>query len=289
MHPTAYMLPVALLAACSGVHNDSPDAPKNARPTGSPDIVLFAVSGHTLTGNTNEPYLQETGQRLAMTLRRQLGASVELRLYGDELYSWGQDAGFIELTNDMLEVALAWQLDPASEWKQEFDNPTRSVVLGHSHGVVWAHHAVETTPELLVDLLVDYDAVSLYWQEESLTGIGDNWFSEIEVYYDANGGNPWLHDVRFLSWKTSGGAADIKDIAPDNVLANVEFWADPSLGESILGVYDTELNVRWDGTKDGVFGVQTSESHRSIDDPDSEATEVLEELLLKFYATEGVL
>ncbi len=234
------------------------------KPDDAPDWVVIAVSGHCVPPGcelpgTNHEYLTKVGTTAHITAPLiEAGYSVEVWAYADELYN--RDAqtakllpgegepitfGFLQLHDDLNALRDAWIAD--------FDDPTRVLVVAHSHGVVWAHTALHVVDDLPVELLVDLDGVSMGWEEDSLlAGFGDDWDDAISQYnqkYDV----VWPFNIgdAEAGWSLPevNGAQDVEDVIPDSVLFNLEVQADFSL---LFPFPDDDDNHRLDGSGDGI-------------------------------------
>ena len=242
----------------------------NPRPVGTPDFLILAVSGHcnpaACGSYPNVEYLARDGT-VAAIARPLLdtGASVQ-GFYGtDNFYDVpvgsaqpGTPAafGFISLLN----VMRAARDELVADW----DNPTRVIVIGHSHGTVWTHLGLlvlqaEGLP-LEVDLLIDFDAVSYGWQEKAGLGFGDSW-GAVMAEYTTRTGTVWPFEV----WNVVESIVipglvpqDIEDIVPNSTF-NMEVWAGGS--GLVPGAPDRELNHSLDGTINSVPPFRSVEDH----------------------------
>ena len=149
-----------------------------------------------------------------------------------------------------------------------FDNPTRVIVLAHSHGTVWAHATMFLLPDLPVDILIDLDGVSWAWESEELLS-GDRWGEIIEAYNDLND-IEWSFEFWHAAdnWQVDGlPSQDIEDIAPPSAWLNIEVIAN-----SIYpGPWDDWTNHRTNGTTDGIWTFHSERSHGGVTQPDSDA------------------
>ena len=237
----------------------------NLRPEGSPDVLLVTVSGHCTdcAAEYNGEYLRSWGtpQNLQRALENE-GHVVDTWTYVDELYSWvrGDQVlayGFLALVADLKWVERNWIAD--------YDDPTRIVLLGHSHGVVWAHSAAMAADDVPIEVLVDLDGVCLNWEDDDWAfGVGDEWDEVIDDYESRNGRLTWFDlSNPCNSWDLGAGERmNIDDVVPWSVRTNLEVRSSDWL------LYDSQDNLRYDGTSD--TAVYTSDlSHMKILNPDS--------------------
>ena len=258
-----------------------PDPP-NERPENAPDWVVIAVSGHCIPPGcelpgSNHEYLEKQGTagRFADTLTA-WGNEVALWSYSDEFYNRdlqlsklvpGQGAahyyGFLELVGDLEFIR--------DNWIADYDNPTRILVVAHSHGAVWAHTALHVVDDAPIDVLVTIDGKSLGWEsDDALLGFGDDWAAEISAYSQANAVS-WPFDITNPEggWNVPGvGTSDVEDVVPDSVDYNIELQAIFALD---LPIADGDDNYRTDGSEQGIHRFHSqSENHSEIAKPNSQ-------------------
>lgn len=244
-----------LLAACGGSDAPAPQAVtafENPRPGEAPDIVLFTVSGHDgalnavfCTSATNRSYLQDPGEATGAITRTfaDLGLTGQVGHYAD--FFDGIDADGDGTPDDpeqhgFLQLIAALQT-VHNDWILGFDNPTRIVIVAHSHGAVWAHMAVSVLEHIPIEYLITLDGVCTLWECEHET--------EVAGWLAANG-NPFPWDISQPCgrWLAAGwpGSFDTEDVAFDNVRINLEVQSDD------LFARDDVDNLRRDGTRRGV-------------------------------------
>jgi hypothetical protein len=260
------LLLVAL--SCTG---EGPDlaavSDANLRPAGSPDVLLVTVAGHctNCASEYNGEYLQSWGVPASIEgVIEDEGLSVETWTYVDELYSWTRGSevlvyGYLALVQD-----LEWVEE---NWIADFDNPTRIVLLGHSHGVVWAHSAAMDADHVPIDVLVDMDGVCMNWEDDDWAfGFGDDWNQEVDAYEQRNGRLSWFDLSNPCdSWDLGTGEyMNIDDVVSWNVGVNLEVRSSDWL------LFDSQDNLRYDGTSDTSIYVSDL-SHMNILDPGEDA------------------
>lgn len=234
--------------------------PANLRPAGTPDVVVLSFSGHdaTPTAPFNAEYLVAQGalpvQVASMFETR--GFTTQVFAYGDEFYdNGGPHRGFLSAFNDL---GIIW-----TEWIADYDDPTRVIVIGHSHGGVWAHTLAGLVPAP-IDVLVSLDAVSHGWESPSwATGFaGDNWQMVIDDYNAFHGYTyeDWGFDFAYLGgWILPDGTEHtIDDVVFPNVAVNLEYQS----SSPIPTLSDWEANRRFpDGTTQDILTSATGELH----------------------------
>ncbi|MDJ0521689.1 MAG: hypothetical protein QNJ90_06390 [Planctomycetota bacterium] len=265
----AVLLGALAAGACGGGGGPvQPDTP-NLRPESAPDIVLLSVSGRCGVGilcsspEDNEPYLGYAGGAAEAVEEafRQAGYTTDAADFIASLYSYDDDADGAADRRGFLELLA--ELDWIQEnWIADFENPTRIVIVAHSHGCVWAHIAAGVRPDVPIAYLISLDGNCLLWEFD--------YPPDITAYFSANG-NPWSWDIRDPCdrWDIPGlsGAADTEDVAWPNVDVNLEVRSnDP------FGIEDVQLNYRPDGTRTRIDSfASVSDDHSGVHDPTGES------------------
>lgn len=258
-----------------------PDPPQ--RPADAPDWLVITVSGHCIPPGcelpgTNHEYIADLGTAARFVDALEAwGEEVQLWSYTDELYNRDLATqkllpgegdpifyGFLQLHEDLLFVRDAWV--------GEFDDPTKILVIAHSHGVVWAHTALHVVDDLPIEVMIDLDGKSLAWESENLLlSFGDDWSAEIAAYNEQHGVS-WPFDIgdAEAGWDIPGqGSMDVEDVIPDSVVHNLEIQATSGI---VMPFPDTDDNRRLDGTRVGITTfVSEIEDHVEIDNPDAQA------------------
>ncbi|GEM_PF-1541103 len=270
----------------TGDDDSSESEGPNLKPADAPDWVVISVSGHCIppacdVPGTNHEYLQANGTsaRFADALEA-WGYSTQQWAYADEFYNRDTETnellpgegepyvyGFLQLHEDLKFIRDTWVAD--------FEDPTKVLVLAHSHGVVWAHTALHVVDDLSVEVAIDFDGKSLGWEGENiLFDFGDDWAGTIAAYNDAYGVT-WPFDIgdAEAAWLVPGvdGAQDVEDVIPDSLTYNLELQAMPGI---LLPVPDDDDNHRLDGSSEGIIRFESqSEDHTEIHRPDSEGVD----------------
>ena len=254
----------------------------NPRPAAAPDVMIFTVSGHNLSGEFNQEYLLNSGTPgIFANVFIDRGFSVVLYDYVDEFYSWvdHNDAplvyGFLSLVADLEYVK--------AEWISNFDNPTRVIIVAHSHGDVWAHIAANLV-DIPIDFLIDFDGESTCWENDTICGsFGDRWKKVIDEYR-AEYGDPWPFDIAEAAdhWSVPGVSQpqDIEELVPDWVSYNIEIHAN---GYTPPILNDDELNWRLDGSDWNILTFQSNEGHSDVYKPGSDAVNDVTAILEDVY------
>ncbi|MHC4548092.1 MAG: hypothetical protein ACYTEZ_04880 [Planctomycetota bacterium] len=248
-----------LAAGCAGAESQNP------RPQGSPDMVLLSVSGHAGVVSAlncdsldNRSYLGDPGEAVAALADTFNGlglsgviANFADRLDGPDVNGDGiiddpDQRGFLQLLELMQSVH--------DSWIAGFDNPTRVVIVAHSHGAVWAHMAVSLMRHVPVDYLITLDGVCDLWECEHGIAVAD-WMATQPGLF------AWDFSRPCGRWPIPGQPDDFdtQDVVFDNVRVNLEVRSDD------LIVRDGAENHRLDGSQTNVLiFVADGESHNDV-------------------------
>ena len=144
---------LGLATACGGSGGGGPmagsDGDGGANP--GPQIALLLCNGHSpLLPNYLAPL---TGPQLRDALVA-APYTVETSYFTDDL-GGGTPGGYAELVATLQQIR--------DDWITDRTNPTRVVIVAHSHGCVRAHAAIRAVPDCPVRLLVDLDGSSAGW------------------------------------------------------------------------------------------------------------------------------
>ena len=256
----------------------------NPRPPGTPDLVFIAVSGHCLVGcpySYNDEYLVTDGTIDALAQPfLDAGWAVSSFATTDNFHDQPNARGFLTLVQGML--------DMREQYVADWDNPTRFIVVGHSHGAVWAHLALHVLEQwgvpLRVDALVDIDGLSLGWEDKVAFGFGDAWGPVIRAHM-RDTGQTWPFDIANAadSWGIPGLSTlqDTEDVVPDSVLVNLEIWSsDATFPEPVR---DSQPNHRLDGSEDNILWFRSTRNHERSDDADSDTVDWVRRELVALY------
>lgn len=278
-----------LLISCAPVFETTTPAPAfqgplTPRPTGTPDVLIISFSGRCPcfnVPNDNVDYLKARGttQEVASVFEARglkvmsVGASghltrhLPLAVHNEQLgvgvaLAPPQD-GFLQMEALLTKTYQTWMYGRS--------NPTRIVLLGHSHGVVWTHALSRAHPEIPISVMIDLDGSCAFWEFDHRR--------IIQVYVRSLGQNPWPFDLASSCSSVQVGhfRYDVKDVVYPNVLLDLEVQTRPVAhhpdGSTEFNIpYDQLSNIRPDGSH---TGIQTwhfdSETHTSVTLPNQPA------------------
>jgi len=245
------------------------------RPASSPDYYILGISGKcfkddldrsclnllpasvvALNTKNNYNYLESRGtlEAVAQAVRTN-GWTVQVRSYAASLedrVNTGTGAtalhhGFLTFVQDLKEIA---QRDI-----QGVRNPSKIILIAHSHGTVWSHLFTKLNPGLPVEVQVDLDGVCADWATDNkgdferlgLSNVVD--FGALCSTLNGQGGN--LSDVQNIVYGT--------------------VWYDLDVHSNDRALFDHTENHRPDGQINGVFSAAFGENHGGVTFPGSSA------------------
>ena len=284
-----FLLLVLLLAGCApGLTTRTTDqtsaapglgVPLTLRPAGSPDVLILAMSGRCpclSAPGDNVEYLTRRGTVKAVTasfeaaglsvqsfaaaahLTRHQPVTAYQSQLGEGVKSAPPQDGFLQL-EERLRAADA-------EWVRGRSNPTRIVLLAHSHGVVWTHALARAHPEIPISLMIDLDGVCDLWEQDNR--------SLIQGYVRSLGHNPWPFDLANACGAVRVGHVryDLKDVVYPNVALNLEVQSQRLVSVAGGGLsanfpFDALSNVRPDGSRGGIQTFRSGDTHSAVSLP----------------------
>ncbi len=263
------VLLVLLGVGCGGGSSDgqagttTPGVPSNPGPGGpspggltpnpGPQVALLVCSGHSpLAPN----YLATTaGPQLATAIQGG-GYGLETTYFVDNA-GGGATGGYAQLVAKLEQIR--------DDWIVGRSNPTRVVLVGHSHGCVRTHAAVRAVPDCPIRLLVDLDGSSVGWSLLTHGGENGSLGGAPEGAYNVNA---TITCPAYPNVPSAPPPFDLEDI----VFANVQEAYEVRSGDVILDPlnlpqlieYDERWNARIDGTTTGLTCVYSGTNHSEV-------------------------
>jgi PKD repeat protein len=268
-------------ATASTTQEVTVDTP-NLRPAGSPDVVVIGFAGRCgipriiVIGcdapEENKPYLDGSARTLQAITETftELGYVTEYRSFAARLSS--QVASSIDPPPPGYQDAEAYLTRVYNNWVQGFDNPTRVIAVGHSHGTVWMNILLFNLADIQFDYAISLDGVCTFWWADHANSIA--------TYYDTRflprpfplaDGDPCnrlaIPGVRLLQ--------DIKDVMPSNVIVNLEVMA------QFGAVVDESINYRLDGSRQNIVTLEPkpNQGHTEVTQAGGEAMQWVVDVL----------
>lgn len=263
--------------------------------TPGPDVLILTFSGHDVTGGAYSGHNLDLPGGMGPALA-DLFTDARVWGYSDQLYSYPNGCspqlqecsafGFTKAWNDSVLTFFDWQYDAEGFL---YERPTRIIVVGHSHGTNWSHLLVNELVWLEVDLLIDVDGISSYWESEGSFGLGDDWANVILDYEESS--VPWSRTFSNVTsnWNIPGAPLlDEKDVFGSNVALNLEVWSDGLVANggpwSLVTLADGQLNYASDGSlRSRSLQCTSLEAHTTVDNANSFAHWWIESQVVEFY------
>ncbi|MHC4954871.1 MAG: hypothetical protein ACYTGZ_13375 [Planctomycetota bacterium] len=258
-HRFAATLFTLLAVACSGGGGAAPArlAPAQLVPDEAPDIVILTVAGHVF--GDNYAYLAEPDsitRALKETLDT-LGLSHQESHYADRLYGVENEpamAGFLNLLSDLI-----WIHD---NWIDGQADPTRIILVAHSHGTNWAHLATALIPRVPIAYQITLDGVCFGWEFEHEEDVAD-WVDRVGAQASFEISSP----CDAVDIPGQGDPLNVKDVVFPSVAVHLEVMSD-----SVAPIpFDCCENYRTDGTRTGIATYEASEGHTEVDEYGSDS------------------
>ena len=247
------------------------EVPLRPRPAGAPDVVVIAFAGHCglvcRTRNTWS-YLDDPGEAtgevavldaILRAFRRQslTAEGISLSSFVEAHYSGISDRfepGYNEAQGYLDFVKHSW-IDGVA-------NPTRVVLLGHSHGTVWATLLAMNNLDVTFDYLVSIDAICWQWWGRHARFVADVFSGQDRpIPFPLDQGDP----CESLAIPGQNRFQDINDVVPANVIFGLEVRTPVrlfSLAPNVLR--DDDPNMRINGTELNIWSIETFAAHNDV-------------------------
>lgn len=237
---------------------------RGPRPSTSPDFHVVSVAGHAADDSVfSRDYLAEAGTVAAVLRTIESRGFTAATFAATDNYEsqrvpqfgpTGLVVGYSDETVNGFDALLAHLETIGRRDISAWDNPSRVVIVAHSHGVVWAHLALLVLEErgipIPVEVLVDLDGTSYRWEADGTPPfVGDHWGRHIREHVLSPDEWPFpFWDAAEDYWDLPGVSdADAEDVVPAGVVLNLEVWSN-----SLPPVHDRDENHRRDGTHSGI-------------------------------------
>jgi hypothetical protein len=256
---------------------------KNPRPEGSPDVFIFAFAGRCgfasigckpgleFAPEDNKAYLDDADTLSYQAVEEAFknsgyvvqGENYRANLSDHQNIVYGD--GYLSAQEE-----LNWIKE---NWIRDFDNPTRLVLMAHSHGNQFASLLAINNDDVQFDYFIYLDGVCTHWDIDHLGAIPaiHNRFQKV---YGTKNNYPFpLNQPEVNSacnaWNipSPGKSLGIKDVTPDNVWVALEVQSG-GLANLGLTIKDTQDNVRFDGKTTNIFTIR----ERDVNEGHSEVT-----------------
>lgn len=241
-----------------------------SRPEDSPDVVVIAFSGHCgLVCHTRNTwsYLDSASEATGgvAVLDSVAGAYANLGAEVETFSASSFVTAHYSLISEELEPGYLQAQAYLDEVKRDgidgFSDPTRVVLLAHSHGTVWASLLALNNLDVTFDAFISLDAICWQWWGRHKGFISEEYL-----------GSPWALPFPLDQGDPCGsfevpgmGRMDINDVVSANVIFGLEVRTNSrlfSLDPNFLA--DDEPNVRINGTTTNIWGIEARETHSDL-------------------------
>lgn len=240
------------------------------RPEGSPDLVIMAFSGHCgLVCHTRNTwsYLDSASEETGgvAVLDSIAGAYENLGLEVETFSASSFVTAHFSLISQELEPGYLQAQAYLDEVKREsitgFADPTRVVLVGHSHGTVWASLLALNNLDVTFDAFVALDAICWQWWGRHKGFISQAYLeSPWPLPFPLDQGDPCG------SFEVPGaGRMNINDVVSANVIFGLEARTNSrlfSLDPNFLA--DDVPNLRINGAGTNIWGIEARETHSDL-------------------------
>ncbi len=254
------------------------------RPEGSPDVVIIAFSGHCgaicRTVNTHS-YLDDPDVEAVQAVARifqSMGLSVQY-LSASSFVEAHSSAISRRMEPGYLE-AQAYLDFVREKWIAGVANPTRVVLLAHSHGTVWASLLALNNLEVTFDYFLSLDAVCWQWWRKH-RGFITRTYAErgLPLPFPLEEGDD---PCEVFAVPGQRARQDITDVVPANVIYGLEVRSPLKLlSLSPNLIRDDDPNMRINGSRLGLWSITASQNHSAVDTRYQEAMDWITVMLVR--------
>ena len=241
------------LSGCGGGGAVPPNPGGGPAEPPNPDLAVLFVSGHTFPFDDDPSlsYLDESFGPWIVSDLEDAGYTVAEAYFVD--HPTATDAGgYVDLVATLEAIR--------DEWVTGRPNPTRVIVIAHSHGGTWATAAIREVADVPIRMQVALDHSSYGWGT-----VGH------DTHDGVMGGDP--RDAYIINtsvscpsdlgtWSDTTNVYDLEDVVFPNVQEAFEIQS----GEPVvfLEPYDEKWNARIDGTLTGLSCYWSGTDHNEV-------------------------
>lgn len=241
------------------------------RAPGTPDLVIIAFSGHCgivcHTRNTWS-YLDSASEAtggvavLDAIADAYRGLGLEVEVFSASSFVTAHYSAISEEVEPGYLQAQAYLDEVKRELITGAVDPARVVLVGHSHGTVWASLLAMNNLDVTFDAFISLDAICWQWWARhkgfvAQAFVGGPW----PLPYPLENGDP-CNSLRVPGFDTT---FDINDVFSANVIFGIEVRTQLrllSLDPNVLA--DDDPNVRINGTTMNIWGIEATEAHSDL-------------------------
>lgn len=255
----------------TSVPSDAAATTLRERPADAPDVAIIAFSGHCglwcATQDTwaylDQPTSQTGGVAVLDVIRAAyLSQGLSVQVFSASSFvtshrsaiSGKIEAGYLQ--------AQAYLDHVKRDWIDGVENPTRVVIVAHSHGTVWASLLTMNNLDVTFDTMVSIDAICWQWWAKHKGYIRETFVDgPWPIPFPLDQGDP----CGTLTIPGQDRRFDINDVISANVIYGIEVRTAPrilSFDPNLIA--DDQPNVRINGTGDNLWGIQATEGHSGV-------------------------
>lgn len=240
------------------------------RPEGTPDLLIIAFSGHCgLVCHTRNTwsYLDTASERtggvaVLDAIRgayERMGLTVEV--FSASSFVTAHYSGISREMEPGYLQAQAYLDEVKRELIHGVSDPTRVVLVGHSHGTVWASLLALNNLDVTFDAFISLDAICWQWWGRHKGFIAEAFVdSPWPLPFPLEAGDPCS------TFEVPGvGMVDVNDVVSANVIFGLEARTHMrllSFDPNVLA--DDDPNVRINGTTTNIWGISAKEGHSDL-------------------------
>ncbi len=247
------------------------DTAERPRPAGAPDVAILAFSGHCgLWCKTQDTWAyldtatDQTGGVAVLDAIRAayLSQGLSVEVFSASSFVTSHRSGISGKVEAGYLQAQAYLDHVKRDWIDGVANPTRVVLVAHSHGTIWATLLTMNNLDVTFDTFVSIDAICWQWWAKHKgfvrsTFVNGPW----PIPFPLDEGDPCGR----LKIPGQDRPFDINDVVSANVIFGIEVRTaarilsfDPNL------IADDQPNLRINGSGDNLWGIQAGEGHSGV-------------------------
>lgn len=250
----------------------TPRQPLRPRPDDAPDLVIIAFSGHcglVCDTRSTRSYLDHASDSTGgvavldgiVSAYQRLGLG-DIEVFGVSSFATSHYSSISRQIEPGYLQAQAYLDEVKANWIDGIANPTRVVLVGHSHGTVWGSLLAMNNLDVTFDAFVALDAICWMW-----------WNKHKQYIKDTFVNGPWTIPFPLDQGDPCGTLAvpgrdqpmNINDVVPANVIYGLEVRTTfrlLSLDPNVLA--DDRVNLRINGSSTNVWGIAAQETHDDL-------------------------
>lgn len=242
------------------------------RPAEAPDLVIIAFSGHcgvVCDTRSTWSYLDHASESTGgVAVLDGIEAAYErlgfrhIEVFPVSSFVTSHYSSISGKVEPGYLQAQAYLDDVKKEWIEGVKDPTRVVLVGHSHGTVWASLLAMNNLDVTFDAFVSLDGICWMWWNKHKGYVRDTFVNgPWTIPFPLDQGDP----CGTLSVPGQPTRRNINDVVPANVIYGLEVRTSVrllSLDPNVLA--DDAINVRINGAYTNIWGITAKETHSDL-------------------------